>query len=198
MDADQMVSTPRPPRVRASRSRHRTAKAHRVVARATRPPKVVGGCAGSDSRQHRVDRAMAALRSDVLPPGQYVMVAEPGRRGVLGLTNLQRRHIQIFVRSCGQESDQLLRHVVSHELGHVFDAIHMSDSDRSAWKKARGIDPGTPWFGCGYCTDFATPAGDFAEVYSQWARGASTNQSRMASPPGPSALAALAGQFFHG
>jgi hypothetical protein len=72
----------------------------------------------------------------------------------------------------------------------------MTAAQRRAWMAARGIPSGTDWYGCSGCTDFATPAGDFAEVYAQWARGASTNRSQIAGDVAPARLAQLAGQFF--
>jgi hypothetical protein len=69
---------------------------------------------------------------------------------------------------------------------------------RAAYQAARGIPASTPWYGCSGCTDFATPAGDFAEVYAQWVRGSADNRSELAGDPGPAELAALAAQFFGG
>jgi hypothetical protein len=54
----------------------------------------------------------------------------------------------------------------------------------------RGLDASGAWFGCSACTDFATPAGDFAEVFSYWQTGTDF-QSRMAGYPSPEALEAL-------
>jgi hypothetical protein len=120
----------------------------------------------------------------------------PGRTGYLGLTHLAERRIEIFVRSCDAESDELLRHVIAHELGHGFDTAHLDAATRRAWQAARGIPLSTPWYGCSGCTDFATPAGDFAEVYAQWARGATTNRSELAGDVPPAELARLAEKFF--
>jgi hypothetical protein len=72
----------------------------------------------------------------------------------------------------------------------------MSGAQRADWMRARGISTSTPWFGCGSCTDFSTPAGDFAEVYAQWARGGGAFRSRVAGRPGPAELSALARTFF--
>jgi hypothetical protein len=60
----------------------------------------------------------------------------------------------------------------------------------------RGIPAGTPWFGCSYCTDFATPAGDFAETYSQWQRGSHDSRTKIAPMPNSTQLAAIASAFF--
>jgi hypothetical protein len=114
----------------------------------------------------------------------------------MGLTHLKQRRIEMFVRSCEAQSDALLRHVMAHELGHAYDTTHMTSAKRAAWQRVRGIPASTPWYGCSGCTDFATPAGDYAEVYAQWARGATSNKSQLSGAPGPAELAGLARQFF--
>jgi hypothetical protein len=85
---------------------------------------------------------------------------------------------------------------MAHEMGHAYDAAHMTESSRAAYKAMRGIPSSTPWFGCSYCTDFATPAGDFAETYSQWQRGSADSRTKIAPMPGPAALARLGATFF--
>jgi hypothetical protein len=72
----------------------------------------------------------------------------------------------------------------------------MTDAARAAWMAARGMPADTPWYGCNACTDFATPAGDFAEVYAQWQTGASSNRSQLAPAPSSGQLADLAARFF--
>lgn len=124
------------------------------------------------------------------------MAFRAARSDVLGMADLNARRIDVYVRSCAKQSDALLVHVVAHELGHLVDAIRMNDELRARWKAARGIPAGTPWFGCSRCSDFATPAGDFAETYAQWQRGASTNRSQMAPTPSTAQLASLARTFF--
>jgi hypothetical protein len=188
---------------RASRSRHRAVRpavSHRrtVPRRAARVRSAADDtCSGPGWRERRGRAALASLRADAVSgPGARFEFAE-GRSGYLGLTYLQERRIVLYIRSCSAESASLLRHVAAHELGHAFDGAYMSSAQRADWMRARGISSGTPWFGCGGCTDFATPAGDFAEVYAQWARGGGDNRSRMAGRPGPAELSALARTFFH-
>src|SRR4051794_32861067 len=67
IDSPPVLAAPRPPRLRSSRSRRRPPSAHRVIARSTRPSSVLNGCAGPEWREHRLARARASLRSDVLP-----------------------------------------------------------------------------------------------------------------------------------
>jgi hypothetical protein len=152
-------------------------------------------CSGPGWQAKRGQLALSTLRDTGQRSG--VTVAFKGAKsGYLGLTFPERRHVDVFVRSCSAESMTLLRHVMSHEMGHAFDAAHMNAASRKAYMAMRGIPAGTPWFGCDYCTDFATPAGDFAETYSQWQRGSSDSRTRIAPMPSPSQLAAVAAAFF--
>jgi hypothetical protein len=164
-----------------------------VAAPSPAPPP--GACSGPDWEQRRGLAALASLRGGAERTG-FGVEFRSGRSGLLGLTHLDQRRIEVFVRSCDAQSEELLRHVLGHELGHAYDATHMTGDSRAAWLRTRGIPAGTPWYGCSGCTDFATPAGDFAETYAQWARQADTNQSRLAATPDPAELAQLARTFF--
>jgi hypothetical protein len=154
-------------------------------------------CSGAGWQAKRGQAAMATLRDTGQRSG--VSVAFKGAKsGYLGLTFPARHHVDVYVRSCSAESFALLRHVMSHEMGHAYDAAHMTASLRKAYMAARGIPAGTPWFGCSYCTDFKTPAGDFAETYSQWQRGTHDSRTQIAPMPNASQLAAIAAAFFQG
>lgn len=159
---------------------------------ATRPAST---CAGPGWQERRGRAAISRLRRPVDTAGA-VVAFHPARQGVMGLTDLQARRVDVFVRSCARQSDDLLLHVLAHELGHVRDANRMTGELRAAWKRARGIPAGTPWFGCEHCSDFATPAGDYAETYAQWQRGARDSRSMLAPPASPAELEVLAARFF--
>ena len=152
-------------------------------------------CSGEGWQQRRGEAALASLGPRALDSGWRVELSG-ARSGYLGLAHLQRRVVEVFVRGCDAQSDELLRHVMAHELGHALDTERLTAADRAAWKAARGIPASTDWYGCSGCTDFATPAGDFAEVYAQWLRGAPANRSELAGSPGPAELEALAARFF--
>ncbi len=171
------------------------AAARPVVKAAVARPAASALCEGSGWQQRRGQAALASLKGGAARTGFRVEFTG-ARKGYLGLTHLQERRIQMFVRACGTQTDTLLRHVMAHELGHAYDTTHMSSATRSAWKAVRGIPAGTDWYGCSGCTDFATPAGDFAEVYAQWARGTATNRSELAGDVPAGQLTQLAQQFF--
>jgi hypothetical protein len=164
------------------------------------PPKAAPSadvCAGTDWQQKRGQHALSTLKDTGQRSGVTVSF-KAAKSGFLGLTYPTRRHVDVFVRSCSSESAALLRHVVSHEMGHAYDAAHMTAAMRESYKAMRGIPAGTPWFGCSYCTDFNTPAGDFAETYSQWQRSSADSRTQIAPMPGPAQLAKIAAIFFQG
>jgi hypothetical protein len=152
-------------------------------------------CSGPGWQARRGQHALASLRDTGQRSGVTVSFLG-AKSGYLGLTYPAAHHVDVFVRSCSAESAALLRHVVSHEMGHAYDAAHMTESMRADYKAMRGISAGTPWFGCNYCTDFNTPAGDFAETYSQWQRSSSDSRTQIAPMPSPSRLAQIAAAFF--
>ncbi|MBW3640580.1 MAG: hypothetical protein KY451_12155 [Actinobacteria bacterium] len=152
-------------------------------------------CSGNGWQQRRGAAALASLRRPA-DAQSFRVEFLPGRSDVLGLAYLQERRVEIFVRSCAELPDGLLRHALAHEIGHLVDASRMTTSLRSQWLSTRGIAAGTPWLGCNGCRDFRTPAGDFAEVYAQWQRGSAGNLSELAPAPAASALDQLAAQFF--
>ena len=183
------------PRPRATRAPRPAAAAPNPV-RTRRPvPPPDSRCSGAGWEQRRGAAALASLRRPTDAQAFRVEFLSE-RSDVLGLAYLQERRIEIFVRSCTELSDSLLRHALAHEIGHLVDGSRMTATRREEWLRTRGIAPGTPWQGCNACADFATPAGDFAEVYAQWQRGASDNLSELAPAPAASALDQLAAQFF--
>jgi hypothetical protein len=169
------------------------------VARPTAAPAPVTPAAAAPSSgcADPASRAAAALASLLHPvPAGVTYSVKPGGGALKGMTYYDSHHVDLFVASCGRESDALLRHVVAHETGHAWDSLHMTAQLRADYLAARGIPAGTPWFGCSGCQDFATPAGDFAETYAQWQRGASDNRSELAPPATPAQLGDLGARFF--
>lgn len=171
-------------------------RAARVANASVAKPAAPGLCSGDGWQQRRGQAALDSLRPGAAARTGFRIEFMGARKGYMGLTHLDERRIEMFVRACGAQSDELLRHVMAHELGHAYDTVRNNAALRAAWQAARGIPASTPWYGCSGCTDFATPAGDFAEVYAQWARGASTNRSQLAGDVPPAQLSALASRFF--
>jgi hypothetical protein len=152
-------------------------------------------CSGAGWEQRRGEAALASLRR----PGdasRFTVEFKPAHSAYMGMATVHERRMEVFVRSCDAQSTELLRHVIGHELGHLVDGARMNDGLRAEYLAMRGIPGDTPWYGCNTCVDFATPAGDFAEVYSQWQRGASSNRSQMAPAPSGGQLQEIAARFF--
>lgn len=154
-----------------------------------------GACSGEGWQQRRGQAAAAQLRY-VAATRTLPVEFRAARAGVLGMADLHAGSVDVYVKTCATQSDELLRHVIAHELGHVLDELTMTEERRAAWLAARGIPAGTPWYGCSACEDFATPAGDFAEVYAQWATGETRNHSALAAAPASGDVERLAEQFF--
>ena len=117
------------------------------------------------------------------------------RRGALGAAFLEERRIEIYVRP---EQGQLeLAHVIAHEIGHAVDFTYGTPDRRAEWMRLRGLDPAWPWPACPGCPDYATPAGDFAEVFAYWLAGPGSGfKGRLAGPPLPADLEVLVPFFW--
>ena len=94
----------------------------------------------------------------------YKVVFMGARPGYRGMTISATRRIEIYVRP--GDTPRRLAYTLAHEFGHVIDLTHNTGESRSRWMQKRGLDPRTPWFGCNACSDYSTPAGDFAESFA--------------------------------
>jgi hypothetical protein len=61
--------------------------------------------------------------------------------------------------------------------------------------RLRGINPDTAWFGCDRCSDYNTPAGDFAETFALVLCGPKYFRGRIAGKPTPEQISSIV-QFF--
>jgi hypothetical protein len=123
----------------------------------------------------------------------YKVVFMGNRPGYRGMTICKTRRIEIYVRP--GDTARRLAYTLAHEFGHVIDVTHNSAESRARWMEKRGIDPKTPWFGCNACSDYATPAGDFAESLAAMLVGPEFYCGRMMPPPAPTDVPNLS-QFF--
>ncbi len=134
-------------------------------------------------------RVLASLHYDWQRLG-YRIVFLPEKKGLLGFTDGGRKTVTIWVRR--KQSDLILAHTIAHELGHVLDFTHGSDAKHAAYLTLRGLNPLADWYGCNGCTDYRTPAGDWAEVFAYWLAGPGDFRSEMGPPPGPAQMKAIA------
>lgn len=122
----------------------------------------------------RGNAALARLGYDVASIG-YTISFHPHTGSHRGLTFTRRRHIEVYVRP--SMTDAELDYVIAHELGHAVDHMRNSDEERGRWRAARGIDPHGSWWPTGTGSDFATPAGDFAECFASWLAGSPSHSA---------------------
>ena len=116
------------------------------------------------------------------------MAAKSGyRAGMFPHENL----IEVYVRDTLTVDEIALD--IAHELGHAFDWVRMDTASRATFKQIRGYGdrPGA-WFACSRCTDFMTPAGDFAETFAYWVLGGRMGfRGQIAPAPSADQLALL-------
>ena len=73
-------------------------------------------------------------------------------------------------------------HDLAHELGHAVDADRLSAADRAAYLRRRGVADAA-WWPSGRGADYASGAGDFAEVFALCHAASAEFRSRLAPPP---------------
>ena len=142
----------------------------------------------TESAQQRGQRVLTSLHYDWQRLG-YRIVFLPERRGYLGYTDGATKTITIWVRT--RETDVVLAHTIAHELGHALDFAHNNAAKHAAYLTLRGINPTTDWYGCNGCTDYRSPAGDWAEVFAYWLAGPGDFRSQMGPPPDKAHMAAI-------
>jgi len=137
------------------------------------------------------DREQAALGMIHFPWQQlnYRIVFLSSRPGVRAMTFPRQHRIEVYARPADDVS--LLAYDIAHELGHAIDFTYNTAKTRKEWMRLRGINPSTPWFGCNACSDFETPAGDFAETFALLMLGPKDFHGRIAPPPTTQQISSL-------
>ena len=172
---------------------HRAARVARV-ARAVTPAraKAKAPAFGAEEAQRRGAAAYASLGHRL--PSDWVMVFEVYHGTYQGLADSGRKIVTIWVRA--SDTQNKLRITIAHEMGHVLDYTTLTDHDKGRYLSLRGRSNTTaPWYPANGTSDYAAPAGDFAEVYALYLAGAGDFRSTFAPQPTSSQLASL-GQFF--
>lgn len=145
------------------------------------------------SAEQRGREALATLDYPWRELGYEIRFAAHRGGHVLGLADPQARVLTVYVRE--QQSTQSLRATIAHEIGHALDHVTGDDAQRARYREVRGLPAGSPWYPCGGCPDYASPAGDFAEVFTYAVAGPGDFRSRLGPPPSAAQLRDLAPLF---
>jgi hypothetical protein len=126
-----------------------------------------------------IDRALPLISFDPRSLGHHIRVA-PARPGVRAELDRRTRTITLFARA--SDPPHRWAHDLAHELGHAFDDLRMTAADRREYLSQRGR-PGAQWAAAPGASDYATGAGDFAEVFALCHAASPDFRSRLASRP---------------
>jgi hypothetical protein len=129
----------------------------------------------------RGERLHQQLR--VHEPPRWSVVFEGEHPAYLGLADSRTRTITIYLRA--SLPDRVLLWTLYHEVGHSHDFTFLNTAERDRWSAARGY-AGATWFGCNGCSDYETPAGDWAEAFASCHTGWDDQwRSELGAPPTP-------------
>jgi hypothetical protein len=142
-----------------------------------------------ETPNHRGQRVLASLHYDWQQLG-YRIVFLADKKGYLGYTDGATKTVTIWIRR--SEPDLVLAHTIAHELGHALDFSRGSAAKHAAYLTMRGLNPTSNWYGCNGCTDYRTPAGDWAEVFAYWLAGPGDFRSEMGPAPDKAHMLAIA------
>jgi hypothetical protein len=125
------------------------------------------------------ERAQALI--DVRPRDLgYRLVVRGAFGGVRGQTDPRRRTITLYVHS--GDAAHRVAHDLAHEIGHAYDRLRLTAAQRRAWLHTRGA-AGAAWLPTATASDYATGAGDFAEVFARCHAASPEFRSRLAPRP---------------
>lgn len=122
-------------------------------------------------------RTMVSAAPEAL--GYRLVVAGPVT-GLRGQTDTAARTITLFVAP--DDAPSAVAHDLGHEIGHAFDATRVTDAERAAYLRARGV-PRATWFPGHGASDLRSGAGDFAEVFALCHSVSPVFRSRLAARP---------------
>ncbi|MDQ1626323.1 MAG: hypothetical protein QOI54_67 [Actinomycetota bacterium] len=111
--------------------------------------------------------------------GYRVDVAGPAA-GLRAQTDRGRHVITLFVDP--DDAAHRVAHDLGHELGHAYDDCCLTRGERRAYLAARGV-PSARWFPARSGSDYATGAGDFAEVFALCHASSPEFRSTLAARP---------------
>jgi hypothetical protein len=154
----------------------------------TRPRSVVATTATTGTVEQRGAAGLALINYPWERTGYSIVFTGPNT-GLLGLTDPNRKQITIYIRPTQSTTD--IARVLGHEIGHSVDFTMTTDAERADYRRIRGLDD-RPWYpSCIGCSDYASPAGDWAETFAFWLLGDGSFASALAPKPTAAQLTAL-------
>ncbi|MFM8862240.1 MAG: hypothetical protein ACKOIA_07305, partial [Acidimicrobiia bacterium] len=144
---------------------------------------------GTDERRGRGSahaRITHPSRHPVDDPGLAIIWSDISPKAT-AMTYRDSREIILFNGALGSDPARRAR-VLGHEIGHAIDFSPLDDEQRNQWMNLRALSGA--WHGCWGCTDFGTPAGDWAEAVGHTITGGLDPwRSRLGPPPDETAQA---------
>ena len=111
----------------------------------------------------------------------YRIVLAPRRNPLLrALTDTGAHTITLYLAQ--GDAAHRTAHDLAHEIGHAWDAEHMTPATRRAYLQRRGV-PNAQWWPSNKRSDYDVGAGDFAEVFALCHAASPDFRSRLAPRP---------------
>jgi hypothetical protein len=145
---------------------------------ATTAPARTPTAATAPARALRAAEALVGL--DARRLGLTLALHDP-RPGVAARLDHTTATVTLF--ASGAEAPHRLAHDLAHELGHAVDLDALAAADRRAYLARRGRPGATWWPAATTASDYATGAGDFAEVFALCHAASPVFRSRLAPRP---------------
>ncbi len=142
--------------------------------------------------EQRGERALASLQYPWRQLG-YAVEFRDYEGGTLGTASSRTKRIVIYVKR--DHAHQPLRVTIAHELGHALDFEHATAERRQDYRAIRDLSQSARWYPCSGCRDYASHAGDWAEVFASWLAGPGDFRSEVAGPPDDEQLRRLGPLF---
>lgn len=109
---------------------------------------------------------MAAFLAALLAWHGYTVIHAVSRPGLLAVTDTGKQTVTLYDSG---EPKALQDKIFAYEVGHVIDVSCLSPFERRYWKHLRHLKG--QWYAPNYAPEQHYGAGDFADVWSEWATG---------------------------
>ena len=134
----------------------------------------------ASARRADLRRAAALVDVSAAKLGYRVVLAPRLDPLLRGLTDTGKHTITLYLAR--GDAPHRTAHDLAHEIGHAWDAEHMTTASRRAYLARRGV-PKAAWWPSSGRSDYAVGAGDFAEVFALCHAASPDFRSRLAPRP---------------